>query len=73
MKHLSFRSAAATLSGKKKALVAKEEAKYHLAFENEQRARRDLETLEAAYNQALSKVNHTHTHTIYSISHVIFC
>lgn len=56
MKHLSFRSAAATLSGKKKELVAKEEAKYHLAFENEQRARRDLELLGTKYDTTKSKV-----------------
>ncbi|KAI7890080.1 uncharacterized protein EV154DRAFT_262411 [Mucor mucedo] len=55
MKHLSFRSAAATLSGKKKELVAKEEAKYHLAFENEQRARRDLDVLETKYETTKSK------------------
>lgn len=57
MRHLSFRSAAATLSGKKKELVAKEEAKYHLAFENEQRARRDLDLFEAKYNTTNTKVS----------------
>lgn len=56
MRHLTFRSAAATLSGKKKEMVAKEEAKYHLAFENEQRARRDMELLETKYSTAKSKV-----------------
>lgn len=56
MRHLSFRSAAAALSGKKKELVAKEEAKYQLAFENEQRARRDLEAMESLYETTLNKV-----------------
>ncbi|KAI9273692.1 hypothetical protein BY458DRAFT_507893 [Sporodiniella umbellata] len=48
LRHLSFKSAAATLSGKKKALEAKEEADYQLAFENEQRAKRELGQLQEA-------------------------
>ncbi|KAI7906900.1 uncharacterized protein BX663DRAFT_494133 [Cokeromyces recurvatus] len=55
MRHLSFRSAAATISGKKKELMAKEEAKYQLAFENEQRSRRELEELHANYDSAVAK------------------
>jgi hypothetical protein len=53
---LSFRSAAATLSGKKKELVAKEEAKYQLAFENEQRSKRQLEELQNDYQIVAQKV-----------------
>lgn len=56
MRHLSFRSAAATISGKKKELTAKEEAKYQLAFENEQRSKRELEDLQTNYNAALAQV-----------------
>ncbi|CEP17457.1 hypothetical protein [Parasitella parasitica] len=55
MRHLSFRSAAATLSGKKKERTAKEEAKYQLAFENEQRSKRELEELQTNYNGALAR------------------
>ncbi|KAI8889635.1 hypothetical protein K501DRAFT_95229 [Backusella circina FSU 941] len=57
LRHLSFRSAAATLSGKKKELVAKEEAKYQLAFENEQRSKRQLEELQSDYQIVLQKKN----------------
>lgn len=56
MRHLSFRSAAATLSGKKKERTAKEEAKYQLAFENEQRSKRELDELQTNYNGALARV-----------------
>ena len=56
MRHLSFRSAAATLSGKKKERTAKEEAKYQLAFENEQRSKRELDELQISYNGALARV-----------------
>ena len=38
-----MKSAAATLTGKKKALIKKEAAEYQQAFDNEQRAKRDLE------------------------------
>ncbi|KAI9486513.1 MAG: hypothetical protein EXX96DRAFT_549342 [Benjaminiella poitrasii] len=55
MRHLSFRSTAATLSGKKKEIMAKEEAKYQLAFENEQRSKRELEELHASYDAAVAK------------------
>ncbi|CEG81855.1 hypothetical protein RMATCC62417_16005 [Rhizopus microsporus] len=55
LRHLSFRSAAATLSGKKKELTAKEEAGYQYAFENEQRAKRELEGLQAQYNSVIIK------------------
>lgn len=55
LRHLSFRSAAATLSGKKKEIVAKEEAKYQLAFENEQRSKRDLDGLQTRYEEALTR------------------
>ncbi|RCH86008.1 hypothetical protein CU098_007160 [Rhizopus stolonifer] len=50
LRHLSFKSAAATLSGKKKELTAKEEAGYQLAFENEQRVKRELENLKVQLN-----------------------
>ncbi|CAO3702137.1 unnamed protein product [Rhizopus stolonifer] len=50
LRHLSFKSAAATLSGKKKELTAKEEASYQLAFENEQRVKRELENLKVQLN-----------------------
>lgn len=56
VRHLSFRSAAATLSGKKKELVAKEEAKYQLAFENEQRSKRELDQFQSRYDETLTKV-----------------
>lgn len=56
MRHLSFRSAAATLSGKKKERTAKEEAKYQLAFENEQRSKRELDELQTSYQGALARV-----------------
>ncbi|KAI8327048.1 hypothetical protein EDC96DRAFT_532995 [Choanephora cucurbitarum] len=55
MRHLSFRSAAATISGKKKELTARDEAKYQLAFENEQRSKRAMEELQVAYDQAIVK------------------
>ncbi|CAO0791467.1 unnamed protein product [Mucor circinelloides] len=55
MRHLSFRSAAATLSGKKKERTAKEEAKYQLAFENEQRSKRELDELQTSYDGALAR------------------
>ncbi|KAI8644742.1 hypothetical protein BD408DRAFT_430252 [Parasitella parasitica] len=55
MRHLSFRSAAATLSGKKKERTAKEEAKYQLAFENEQRSKLELGELQASYDGALAR------------------
>lgn len=55
MRHLSFRSAAATLSGKKKERTAKEEAKYQLAFENEQRSKRELDELQTSYEGALAR------------------
>ncbi|OAD03044.1 hypothetical protein MUCCIDRAFT_81058 [Mucor lusitanicus CBS 277.49] len=55
MRHLSFRSAAATLSGKKKERTAKEEAKYQLAFENEQRSKRELDELQTSYQGALAR------------------
>ncbi|CAO3590238.1 unnamed protein product [Absidia cylindrospora] len=42
-RHFSVRSAAATLKGKKKALIAKEEAEYQQAFETEQRAKRNVD------------------------------
>lgn len=57
MRHLSFRSAAATLSGKKKERTAKEEAKYQLAFENEQRSKRELDELQTSYEGALARVS----------------
>ncbi|KAI9018065.1 hypothetical protein CLU79DRAFT_761554 [Phycomyces nitens] len=44
-RHLSLRSAAAALKGKKKELIAKEEARYQQAFENEQRCRSEYEEL----------------------------
>jgi hypothetical protein len=56
MRHLSFRSAAATISGKKKELTAKEEAKYQLAFENEQRSKRELGELQTNYDAAVAEV-----------------
>ncbi|CAO3608808.1 unnamed protein product [Cunninghamella echinulata] len=56
-RHFSVRSAAATLKGKKKALIAKEEAEYQLAFENEQKARRDLENVKSELNSAVDKEN----------------
>jgi hypothetical protein len=52
---LSFRSAAATLSGRKKEKIVKEEAKYQLAFENEQRSKRRLEELQSEYTSVLAK------------------
>ncbi|KAI8987713.1 hypothetical protein BDF20DRAFT_284890 [Mycotypha africana] len=55
MRHLSIRSAAATLSGKKKEKKAKKEAKYQLAFENEQRSKRELDKLTASYQALLLK------------------
>jgi hypothetical protein len=57
MRHLSFRSAAATISGKKKEIIAKEEAKYQLAFENEQRSKRELDELQTNYDAALAQVS----------------
>lgn len=56
LRHLSFKSAAATLSGKKKELKAKEEAGYQLAFENEQRAKRELENLQIQLNEITARV-----------------
>lgn len=56
LRHLSFKSAAATLSGKKKELTAKEEAGYQLAFENEQRVKRELENLKVQLNGLEMKV-----------------
>lgn len=56
MRHLSFRSAAATLSGMKKEKIEKEEAKYQLAFENEQKSRRVLEEIESEYEKVVDKV-----------------
>ncbi|KAI8875554.1 hypothetical protein K501DRAFT_263628, partial [Backusella circina FSU 941] len=44
---VTFRAAAASLAGKKKEIVAKDEAKYQMAFENEQRSKRELEELQA--------------------------
>ncbi|KAL0087042.1 hypothetical protein F4703DRAFT_1850146 [Phycomyces blakesleeanus] len=44
-RHLSLRSAAAALKGKKKELIAKEEARYQQAFENEQRCKTEYEEL----------------------------
>ncbi|KAI8099604.1 uncharacterized protein BX664DRAFT_272932 [Halteromyces radiatus] len=46
-RHFSVRSAAATLKGKKKALIAKEEAEYQQAFESEQRAKRQVDIVSA--------------------------
>jgi hypothetical protein len=44
---VTFRAAAASLARKKKEIVAKDEAKYQMAFENEQRSKRELEELQA--------------------------
>ncbi|ORX46572.1 hypothetical protein DM01DRAFT_1339571 [Hesseltinella vesiculosa] len=43
-KHFSFKSATATLAGRKKDLIAKQTTEYHHAFEMEQQAKRELES-----------------------------
>ncbi|KAG0179824.1 hypothetical protein DFQ29_001633 [Apophysomyces sp. BC1021] len=55
MRHLSLRSAAATLTGKKKERTAKDEAKYHAAFENEQLCKRWLDRLTKDLSVATDK------------------
>ncbi|KAI8994842.1 hypothetical protein BDB01DRAFT_774274 [Pilobolus umbonatus] len=57
LRHFSLKSAAATLSGRKKEVAAKEEGKYHLAFENEQRAKRELEAKQSEYAEILKAEN----------------
>ncbi|KAI9497491.1 hypothetical protein BDB00DRAFT_784819 [Zychaea mexicana] len=45
IRHLSIRSAAATLTGKKREKAAVGEARYQQAFESEQRCKRDIEQM----------------------------
>ncbi|KAF7723804.1 hypothetical protein EC973_001588 [Apophysomyces ossiformis] len=57
MRHLSLRSAAATLTGKKKERIAKDEAKYHAAFESEQQCKRWLDDLSKDLSTATEKAS----------------
>jgi vacuolar-type H+-ATPase subunit D/Vma8 len=55
-RHFSVRSAAATLKGKKKALIAKEEAEYQQAFEAEQQAKRKVDMVSSELATLSAKV-----------------
>lgn len=55
-RHFSVRSAAATLKGKKKALIAKEEAEYQQAFETEQQTKRKVDKVSSELATLSAKV-----------------
>ncbi|KAI8381404.1 uncharacterized protein BYT42DRAFT_566398 [Radiomyces spectabilis] len=55
MRHLTLKSAAAMLKGKKSQKLAKEEAEYQRSFELEQRAKLELESLQAELGATTSK------------------
>ncbi|KAI9312402.1 hypothetical protein BX666DRAFT_1987127 [Dichotomocladium elegans] len=55
LRHLSFRSAAATLTGKKREKTAEGEAKYQLAFEEEQACKRRIEELSTELGRVADK------------------
>lgn len=56
LRHLSLRSAAATLTGKKREKTAIGQAKYQQAFDTEQQCKRKIEELQAELGIVTDKV-----------------